>query len=153
MVRILIVYHSQTGNTERMARSAARGVGDIENAEAILKRAGRAGLEDLLHCQGLVIASPENFGYMAGMVKDFFDRTYEPAQGRKEIFKKPYALLVSAGNDGSGAVRAMERICLGYPFKKVLEPVTARGEIGPQDLERCRELGATIAAGCEAGIY
>ncbi len=153
MLKILVLYHSQTGNTERMARAVAQGVEAVEGVEAVLKRASRAGLDDLLRCQGLAIGTPENFGYMSGMLKDFFDRTYSQAQGRKEIFRKPYLVFISAGNDGRGALASIERICLGYQFKKVQEPLIARGEITEPVLERCRELGQTIAAGVEAGIY
>jgi len=153
MIKILVLYHSQTGNTERMARALARGVEAVEGVEPVLKRAGQAGLDDLLQCQGLAIGTPENFGYMSGMLKDFFDRTYPQAQGRKEIFRKPYLVFISAGNDGRGALTSIERICLGYQFKKVQEPLIARGEITEPVLERCHELGQTIAAGVEAGIY
>lgn len=153
MCTILVMYHSQTGNTERMAQAVAEGVQAMEGCRAMLKRAADTGLEDLMACDGLAIGSPENFGYMSGMVKDFFDRTYDQARGRKEVFKKPYVVFISAGNDGSGALRSIERICLGYQFKKVFDPVIARGEVREEDLARCRELGQTIAAGCEAGIY
>ena len=153
MTRILIIFHSQGGNTEKMARAVASGVRDIEDVEAILKRADEAELEDLLNCDGLAVGSPEYFGYMAGRIKDFFDRTYEPARADKRTFKKPYVAFISAGNDGSGALLAIERIALGYPLKKVYDPVTAKGEITEEVLARCRELGQTIAAGCQAGIY
>ena len=153
MCKILIVYHSQTGNTEKMAESVARGAKAITNVKVTLKRAPEATLQDLLECDGLAIGSPEYFGYMAGMIKDFFDRTYNEARGRKEVFKKPYVVFISAGNDGTGALSHIERIATGYPFKKVYDPVIARGEIDREVLEKCEELGKTIAAGCEAGIY
>ena len=153
MCSILILYHSQTGNTERMAENVAKGAGSIKNVETILKRASEATLKDLLECDGLAIGSPEYFGYMAGMIKDYFDRTYEDARGRKEIFKKPYVVFVSAGNDGTGALNSIERICIGYQLKKVYEPVLARGGLDRETLAKCQELGKTIAAGCEAGIY
>ncbi|MEW6262775.1 MAG: NAD(P)H-dependent oxidoreductase [Thermodesulfobacteriota bacterium] len=153
MVTILIVYHSQGGRTRRLAEAVAEGVNSIEGARASLKSAGEAGLEDLIACQGLAIGSPEYFGYMAGAVKDFFDRTYEPARGRKEVFKKPYVVFISAGNDGSGALRAIERIALGYPLKKVYDPLVAKGEVTEEALAAGRELGQTIAAGCAAGLY
>ena len=152
-VKILVVYHSQTGNTQKMAEKVAQGAGAIENVEVVLKRAQEATLDDLIACSGLAIGSPENFGYMSGMVKDFFDRTYEQARKRKEVFKKPYVVFISAGNDGTGALQHIERICLGYPFKKVYEPVIAKGQITEEVLEKCKELGQIIAAGCEAGIY
>ncbi len=153
MCRILVVYHSQTGNTRKMAESVVKGAQSIENVEVILKRAKDATLKDLIVCDGLAIGTPEYFGYMSGMVKDFFDRTYNEARGRKGVFKKPYVVFVSAGNDGRGALSAIERLCIGYQFKKVFEPVVSRGEILPEILAKCEELGKTIAAGCEAKIY
>lgn len=153
MCKILIVYHSQTGNTKIMAEKVADGAMSIENVDVVIKNASQATFEDLSECDGLVIGSPEYFGYMSGMVKDFFDRTYVKAQGKKEIFKKPYMLFISAGNDGRGALQAIERICIGYQFKKVYEPLIARGEIDQEILIKCEELGKTIAAGCEARIY
>ncbi|MCG6878915.1 MAG: NAD(P)H-dependent oxidoreductase [Deltaproteobacteria bacterium] len=150
---ILIVYHSQSGNTQKMAQNAAEGASSIEGVAVYLKKASEATLEDLSACDGLIIASPEYFGYMAGMIKDFFDRTYNEGRGKKEVFKKPYAVLISAGNDGTGALNHIERICLGYPFKKVLAPVVAKGPVENKTLDQCRELGKTIAAGCREGIY
>jgi len=110
-----------------------------------------AGAADLLWAQGLLIGTPEHFGYMSGAVKDFMDRTFYAVEGKVEAL--PYALFVSAGNDGSGAVSAIERIALGYRWKCVASPIIARGELQPQDLERCRELGQTFAAGLALGVF
>jgi len=154
MTRILIVYHSQTGGTEKMAGAVAAGASSIGGTEVILKKAADASLEDLLSCDGLAVGTPENFGYMSGAVKDFFDRTFYPAEGK--VFRKPYVVFISAGNDGTGALSSIERIALGFQFKKVYEPVIARmskGGVTDEILARCRELGQTIAGGCEAGIY
>jgi multimeric flavodoxin WrbA len=153
MTTILIVYHSQTGHTRKMAEAVAEGVMAVEGVRASLKRADQATVEDLLACDGLAVGTPEYFGYMAGLVKDFFDRTYEPARSRREVFRKPYVVFVCAGNDGRGALAAVERIALGYPFKKVYDPVVSRGGLTGDILDQCRLLGQTIAAGCEAGIY
>jgi multimeric flavodoxin WrbA len=153
MVRVLVVYHSQTGRTKKMAQAVARGASSIPNVKAILKEAGETTLEDLLACDGVAFGSPEYFGYMAGALKDLFDRTYYDARGRKEIFKKPYVIFISAGNDGLGALRSIERICVGYQLKKVYDPFIATGEIDGAILNRCDELGKVIAAGCEAAIY
>lgn len=136
-----------------MAEAVAKGARCIEHVRVSLKKAMDAGVDDLLHCQGIAFGSPEYFGYMAGMMKDFFDRTYEAARGRKEIFKKPYVAFISAGNDGAGALTSIERICRGYPLRKVQDPVIARGVINQKILSECETLGKTIAAGCEAGIY
>jgi multimeric flavodoxin WrbA len=134
-----------------MAHAVADGAKIIENTEVVLKRAQDATLDDLLGSNGLAIGTPENFGYMSGMVKDFFDRTFYPAQD--QVFRKPYVVFISAGNDGTGALRAIERIAQGYKFKMVYEPVISRGKLTEDDLAKCREVGSVLAAGCQAGIY
>ncbi len=150
---ILILYHSQSGNTQKLAEAVAEGAAGVEHTTVVLKQAKDAVIEDLISCDGLAIGSPEYFGYMAGMVKDFFDRTYEAAKTRQEIFKKPYILFISAGNDGRNARDQIERICLAYSLKKVYEPLIIRGAPNEKTLAQCRELGQTIAAGCDLGIY
>ena len=151
MARILIVYHSQTGNTMKMAEAVAEGARAVEGVEVILKEAAQATLEDLLTTNGLALGTPENFGYMSGMLKDFFDRTYNEAQDK--VFRMPFVVFISAGNDGAGALKSIERIALGYKLKKVFEPVIAKGKITEDILDKCRELGGTIAGGCQMGIY
>jgi len=151
MTKILIVYHSQTGNTEKMAQAVAEGARLIENAEVMLKKAHEASVEDLLAADGLALGTPENFGYMSGMIKDFFDRTYYAAQDK--VFRKPYVAFISAGNDGEGALKSVERIALGYKLKKVSEPVIAAGAVTKDVLEQCRNLGGVLAGGCQMGIF
>jgi len=151
MPKILIVYHSQTGHTEQLAQAVFEGAKAIQDVDVILEKAAEASLEDLLTCDGLAVGTPENFGYMSGMIKDFFDRTYSGAQGK--VFRKPFVIFISADNDGTGALRAIERIALGYKFKTVFKPVISRGKITEEILDQCRELGGTLAAGCAMGIY
>ncbi|MEE4380871.1 MAG: flavodoxin family protein, partial [Pseudomonadales bacterium] len=64
-----------------------------------------------------------------------------------------FAIFVSCGNDGRGAVREIRRIVKGYPFKEVQEPVIVRGEVDDEGLARCEELGMALAAGLDAGIF
>ena len=151
MAKILIVYHSQSGNTQMMADAVAEGARSIEGVEVVLKKAADATADDLLSADGLALGTPENFGYMSGMLKDFFDRTYNEAQDK--VFRIPFVVFISAGNDGAGALKSIERIALGYKLKKVFEPVIAKGKITEDILDKCRELGGTIAGGCQMGIY
>ena len=152
MKHVLILYSSQTGHTEAVCRAAEAGAASQANdVETRFKRAADAELDDLLWADGLLIGTPENFGYMAGAVKDFLDRTYYPAQNRTTGL--PYALLVSAGNDGRGAVTAIDRIAIGYGWKPVAEPIIVRGEIVEADLMACRELGEAFATGVALGMF
>jgi len=152
-MKILIVYHSQTGNTERLARAVCKGVSDTQNINAIFKRANDTLTEDIRDCNAIIICSPEYFGYMAGAIKDLFDRTYDELKDDKGVFKKPYAVVISAGNDGSGALTHIERILRGYRFKKVQNPVICKGTVTEEALTKCYELGRTIAEGIKAGIF
>ena len=150
---LLIVYHSKTGNTKQLADAAHAGACDdlVTGVEVRYVNARAAGPDDLLWANGLILATPENFGYMAGATKDFFDRTFYEVEGK--LNPLPYALLVSAGNDGTGAVRSIERIVGGYPFKAVQEPIISRAEVTPEHLDAARELGLALALGLEAGIF
>lgn len=84
-------------------------------------------------------------------MKDFLDRTYYPAEGKVDGL--PYAMFVCAGNDGSGAVRALERIATGYNWKRVAEPLIVVGEPDEAALQQAHELGQTLAAGLEFGAF
>lgn len=153
MVEILVVYHSQSGNTEMLARSVRDGIEETENSTARFKRASDTNAGDIRECDAVVICSPEYFGYMAGAIKDLFDRTYEELKDDRRIWKKPYAVVISAGNDGSGALTHIERLCRGYRFKKAQHPIVSKGLVTDEALARCNELGKTIAAGVNLGIF
>ena len=152
MKHLLIVFHSQTGHTARLAEAVAAGAAELaDEVEVRLLHAVDAGLDDLLWAEGLAIGTAENFGYLSGMIKDFLDRTYYPAEGK--TVGLPWAMFVSAGNDGSGAVRAAERIALGYGWKKAAEPVIVKGEPDEEGIARCLELGQLLAAGLTMGLF
>ena len=88
---------------------------------------------------------------MSGALKDFFDRTYEEA--KEKTLGLPYAIFISAGNDGTGAEFNIDRIAKGYSMKRVSEPLIVRGEIDQRRSEQAKELGQTLAAALELGIF
>ena len=75
MSRVLIVYHSHTGNTEAMAKAIYDGAVSA-GATVSLKKAADATAEDILDCDVVAFGTPNNFHYMAGAMKDFFDRVW-----------------------------------------------------------------------------
>jgi multimeric flavodoxin WrbA len=163
MRTLLIVYHSMTGGTRQMAEAAARGAASEPGLRVRLLAAPDAQPADVLAADGYLFATPENLAAIAGLMKDFFDRTYYAALGRIE--GRPYAVLVCAGSDGSNAARQIERICTGWRLRPVAEPlvvcthaqtpeaILAPKVIGADELGRCEELGATLAAGLAMGIF
>ena len=153
MKHLLIVYHSQSGKTAAMAQAVLEGAThpDIDSVDVRIRIAADAGPRDLLWCDAVIFATPENFGYMAGAMKDFFDRTFYPCAGRLEGM--PYAVVIGAGNDGTGALGALRRIVRGFPLNEIQEPIICRGPIDDCILSSCETLGTTIAAGLEVGVY
>jgi multimeric flavodoxin WrbA len=153
LVQHLLIIHGGHigGRTHELVSAIGAGVTAAQEAvEARTLPALQADIDDLLWAHALLIGTPEHFGYMSGAVKDFMDRTFYPAAGKVDGL--PYAIFVSAGNDGTGAVNAIERIALGYKWKKVAAPLIVKGDVTAADLQRCRELGQVIAAGLALGI-
>lgn len=151
MKSLLIVYHSQSGAAAQLARAAWRGACAEPGASVVLRRAWDAGTADLQGADGVLLVMAENSGALSGAIKDFLDRSFYPSIERGLVL--PYALLVTAGNDGRGAVRQAQRILSGYPFPSAAEPLILRGEVTPAHLLASAELGEAFAAGLVMGIF
>ncbi len=149
--KLFIIYHSQSQTTATLVEAVAAGAALEAEIDVIVKRAFDADINDLKSADAILFGTPENFGYMSGALKDFFDRTYYPAQPLQLC--TPYALFVSAGNDGSGAVREVDRILKGYPMKKVAEPLIVKGEADSAALDACKILGQTMASALQLGVF
>jgi multimeric flavodoxin WrbA len=159
---LLIVFHSMTGGTRQMAAAAARAA-EGQGVRVRLLHAPEATGDDVLAADGYVFATPENLAAIAGLMKDFFDRTYYAALGRIE--GRPYAAMVCAGSDGANAARQVARIATGWRLRGVAEPliicthaqtpeaILAPKTIAAADIARCEEVGATIAAGLAIGMF
>lgn len=150
---LLIVYHSQSGSTSKMAEAVIRGARDdnVDGVEVRVRNALQASSDDLSWCDAFILGTPENFGYMSGAMKHFLDSVYYPCEGK--VNGKPYALFIRAGNDGSGAVTSLHRILSGLAVREVQEPLMMVGEFDESRLSECEELGLTMAAGLEAGVF
>lgn len=163
MKTLLVIHHSMTDGARQMAQAALEGaIGERTIAVAGLHAAETAP-EDLLEAGGYIFATPENLASMAGVMKDFFDRCYYPLLD--QIQGRPYATMICAGSDGTGAARQIARIATGWRLKPIAEPliiitgaqtseaIAAPKIISANELARCEELGAAFAAGLAAGIF
>ena len=153
MPTLLLITHCPSPNTERLRDAVIEGVRhpDIEGVELVVKAPLEADHTDVLAADGIILGTTENFGSMAGRLKDFFERVYYPCLEQTQ--GKPYALYVRAGNDGRGTIDSVERIVTDLRWKEVIPPVRRAGDFDPGFVDQCRELGMTLAAGLEAGIY
>jgi multimeric flavodoxin WrbA len=151
MKSLLIVYHSQSGASAQLARSAWRGAQNEEGVATSVLRVWDAAVAELQQADGLLLVAAENSGALSGGMKDFLDRTFYPAIARGLVI--PYAFLASAGNDGRGAVQQLQRIMSGYPFGAAVEPLILRGEVTKAHRQASEEFGTAFAAGLAMGIF
>ena len=153
MKRLLVLAHAPSPNTRKLRDAVVHGAGnpDVEGVEVVVKAPLEAGPEDALAAQAIILGTTENLGYMAGAMKDFFDRSYYPILEKTEAL--PYALFIRAGHDGTGTRRAIESIAAGLRWRAVQEPLICRGDFSERFVTDCEELGLAMAAGLEAGIF
>ncbi len=136
-----------------MAAAVIQGASDpaIESVELRILTPLDASVDDVLWADGIILGTPENFGYMSGALKYFYDLIYYPCLEHTQGL--PYVLFVKAGNDGSGAVASVKRLVTGLRWREVQEPIVVVGDVQPAQIEACRELGMALAAGLEAGMF
>jgi hypothetical protein len=153
MPNLLVVAHAPSDNTRVLRDAVVRGAShpDINAVTLRIKAPMEAGPDDLIWAQGLILGTTENFGSMAGLMKDFFERIYYPCLEMTQGL--PYALYIRAGNDGIGTRTAVERIITGLRWRPVQPPLLLAGEFHPGFEARCEELGQAMAAGLEAGVF
>ena len=74
-VTVLIVYHSTSGNTEKMAHGVAEGAKAVSGTKVVLSGWATSQTDDLLSSDAVIVGSPVYFGNMSGEVKTFFDNS------------------------------------------------------------------------------
>jgi multimeric flavodoxin WrbA len=144
--RLLVVHHTPSPATHSLLEAVLAGTADeaLVEVEVVVRPALTAPEIDVLEADGYLLGTPANIGYMSGALKHFFDRIYYPCL--TTTTRRPYGLFVHGNDDTVGAVRAVETITTGLGWRKVHEPVTVTGRPTRDDLDRCADLGATVAA-------
>ena len=150
---LLIGAHVPSPNTIALRDAVVAGAvsADITGIEVVSRTPFEAGPEDVLACDGIILGTTENLGYMSGALKDFFDRTYYGVIEDKQGL--PLGVYIRAGLDGTGTRRAIESITGGLRWKLVQEPMILHGEWQAGFTRQVEELGLAMAAGLEAGVF
>jgi multimeric flavodoxin WrbA len=149
---LLIVAHNPSPNTQKLVDATLRGATneEIDGVEVKHIPPLQATPDDVLWADAIILGTTENFGYMSGALKDFFDRIYYPCIEQTEAM--PFALYIRAGLDGTGTRIAVAKITTGLSWKTVQEPIILQGEYQSRFEGQCEELGMLMAASLEAGI-
>jgi multimeric flavodoxin WrbA len=151
VTQLLIAYHSQSGASAALAEAAEAGARDCEGLSVSRRRCIDAGTRDILQADGLLLVCAETNGRLSGGAKDFLDRIFYPTIAAGRVM--PYALLLSTGSDGSGAVADAQRILRGIPFTEATEALILQGRPGAQHRQAARELGEAFATGLDMAIF
>jgi NAD(P)H dehydrogenase (quinone) len=151
MGKVLIVYDSETGNTEKMALAVAEGVKEVKGVDVTVKKVEQASLDDLCRAEGIIMGSPTYYGQMSGKLKMFIDSS-EKIHGKLE--GKVGAAFTSSGGTATGA----ELTLLSILETMLVHGMIVRGRsddkhfgaaaVGAphaKEVEYCKELGRRVA--------
>lgn len=150
--KLVVIANTPSVNTKRLAEAVVAGARhqEITNVDVLYVSPLNTTSEDIKSAQAVIIGTTENLGYMAGLIKDVFDRCYydclESTQGL------PFAFYIRAGSDGTGTRRAIESIATGLCWRIVQEPLLCKGDFSEEFITQCEDLGLTMAASLDAGI-
>jgi NAD(P)H dehydrogenase (quinone) len=151
MVKVLIVYDSKTGNTEKMAFAVAEGAKQVSGVEVVIKKTDQTSLEDLLESDGIIMGSPTYYGQMSAKLKALIDESVK-IHGKLE--GKVGAAFTSAGGTATGA----ETTILSILQAMLVHGMIVQGRSdnkhygaaavespSKKELEHCKELGKKVA--------
>ncbi len=150
MSKILIVYFSKTGNTERMAHLVAEGV-KAEGITVEVKKVNEVKVDELLDAKGIIIGSPTYFGAMAAEIKSFLDESVKHFGKLKGKVGASFSSSALIGGGNETTVLSILKAFLIHGM--IVEGNTDGGHYGPVAIgapdercgEECKGLGRRVA--------
>jgi NAD(P)H dehydrogenase (quinone) len=152
MSKVLVVFHSGTGNTAKMAEAVATGAKSA-GADVTVKKAEETVLDDLLRADGIIIGSPTYYGLMSAEIKQLFDRSSD-IRGQLEN-KVGAAFTSSASIEGGNqtTIISILQAMLIHSMIVVGDPMESGGHYGAiaigepsrDAIDACKKLGARVA--------
>ncbi len=117
MGKILVLYHSNSGNTKVMAERIAEGAVEIEKTDVRCLSVDEATSEDLVWCEGIALGSPTNYGTISWQMKKWWDE--QPIENWGKLDGKIGCVFSSAGAWGGGqevTCLALLAVLINYGF-------------------------------------
>ena len=149
---VLFISHAPSENTAALANRCEAVMREMTDDLKIIRKSSvdvTAG--DVLSCDGLILSTTENIGYMAGLTKDVFDRCYNDWLGHTDGL--PVAIYIRAGLDGTATKKALSQIAAGLNWRLVRPPLVLKGTYTDQFEDEISEFGGAFAVGIEAGLF
>ena len=136
-----------------MCRSVIDGANSVESTRVSVQCSRVVDLtcDHVIGCSAIIVGTPINFGYMSGLMKDFFERIYYDCLDI--TVGKPYGVFVKGDTDVDGGLSSIYKIITGLAWKEVAEPVCHVGRVDSEVTRACFELGASVCAGLDFDLY
>ncbi len=151
MAKILIVYDSKTGNTEKMTHAISEGAKEVKGVTVDIKRIEKTTLEDLRNADGIIMGSPTYYGQMSAKLKALIDESVK-IHGKLE--GKVGAAFTSSGGAATGA----ETTLLSILHAMLVHGMIVQGQADDKhygaasietprekELKYCKNLGKRVA--------
>jgi NAD(P)H dehydrogenase (quinone) len=151
MAKILVVYDSRSGNTEKMASAIVEGAKETKGVKVIAKKASRTNVEDLISADGIIMGSPTYYGLMSGKLKTLID---ESVKIHGKLDGKVGAAFTSSGGVATGAETTLLSILEAMLVHGMIVQgrsedkhygAAAVGTPKEKDIASCRDLGRRVA--------
>lgn len=129
-MQVLVMYHSKTGHTKKLAEEIAKGVGEVEGVACIVKAVADVTKDDFAAAEGIIAGSPVYFGSMAAELKAVFEKFIGV---RKKMEGKIGAAFATSGDSSGGketTIISIIQALLIYGMIIVGDPLDATGHYG-----------------------
>jgi len=140
MAKLLILYDSQTSNTEKMAEAVAEGARSVQGVEVILKYYARP--EELAEASAIIIGSPTYYHEITLPIKQVMEET---ARASVQLKGKIGAAFGSYGWSGEATKQILEIMKNRFGMKSMEPPINVLYKPNEAQLGECRRLGKTVA--------
>ena len=140
MAKLLVLYDSQTGNTEKMAKAVAEGARSVPGVDVELKY--YAGSEELAEATAIVFGAPTYYHDITLPIKQMLE---EAAKAGVQLKDKIGAAVGSYGWSGEAPQNVLEILKNKFGMKTIEPPITVLYEPKQAQLDECRKLGERIA--------
>ena len=154
MPKVVVIYDSQTGNTEKMAKAVVDGVRMVEMVEVELLKVGTPfSISKLKNANAIILGSPSRYGSITAEMKEFLEAVKEHKDSKKlEFSRKVGGVFGSYAWDGGWVTDKLEADVKALGIRIVTSAVSAVDQMGVMgtrideaSLKRCRELGRFVA--------
>jgi NAD(P)H dehydrogenase (quinone) len=149
--KLLIVYYSRTGHTEKMARTIACGAEEVPGVEVSLRKVEEVEVQSLLDFDAIILGSPTYYGTMAAEIKRLID---DSIVLHGQLTNKVGGAFTSSANVGGGNETAIMDMLKALLIHGMVIPgkaagdhygAVAIGDVDDRSEKQCLQWGHRIA--------